>query len=72
MKTLRKIICYASPEGLHTFNSWKHYPTEKMLMHVKDVVFPFIQEIRYGEKTLFSEQMKDAVFIYPSHLCCKK
>ncbi len=36
-----------------------------MLIHVRDVVFPFIKNIHDGEKTLFSEHMKDAVFIIP-------
>jgi type I restriction enzyme M protein len=47
------------------WSSWKHYPAEKMLVHVRDVVFPFIKNIHDGEKTLFSEHMKDAVFIIP-------
>jgi len=36
-----------------------------MLKHVRDVVFPFIKNIHDGEKTLFSQHMKDAVFIIP-------
>jgi type I restriction enzyme M protein len=47
------------------WSNWKHYPAEKMLLHVRDVVFPFIKNIHDGEKTLFSEHMKDAVFIIP-------
>lgn len=47
------------------WSSWKHYPAEKMLPHVRDVVFPFIKNIHDGEKTLFAEHMKDAVFIIP-------
>lgn len=47
------------------WSKWKHYPAEKMLKHVGDVVFPFIKNIHDGEKTLFSEHMKDAVFIIP-------
>ncbi len=47
------------------WSAWKHYPAEKMLSHVRDVVFPFIKNIHDGEKTLFSEHMKDAVFIIP-------
>lgn len=47
------------------WSGWKHYPAEKMLTHVRDVVFPFIKDIHDGEKTLFSEHMKDAVFIIP-------
>ncbi|WP_371816474.1 HsdM family class I SAM-dependent methyltransferase [Methanospirillum purgamenti] len=34
-----------------------------MLPHVRDVVFPFIKNLSNGEKSRFSEQMKDAVFI---------
>lgn len=44
---------------------WKHKSAEDMLKHVRDVVFPFIKNIHDGEKTLFSEHMKDAVFIIP-------
>ncbi|MDP2844660.1 MAG: type I restriction-modification system subunit M N-terminal domain-containing protein, partial [Candidatus Methanoperedens sp.] len=47
------------------WSGWKHYPAEKMLIHVRDVVFPFIKDIHDGEKTLFSQHMKDAVFIIP-------
>ena len=47
------------------WSNWKHYPAEKMLTHVRDVVFPFIKNIHDGEKTLFAEHMKDAVFIIP-------
>ncbi len=32
---------------------------------MRDVVFPFIKNIHGGEKTPFSEHMKDAVFIIP-------
>lgn len=35
------------------------------LEHVRDVVFPFIKNIHDGEKTLFSQHMKDAVFMIP-------
>jgi len=47
------------------WSNWKHYPAEKMLAHVRDVVFPFIKNIHDGEKTLFAEHMKDAIFIIP-------
>jgi len=47
------------------WSGWKHYPAEKMLTHVRDIVFPFIKNIHDGEKTLFSQHMKDAVFIIP-------
>ncbi|WP_229390400.1 N-6 DNA methylase [Methanosarcina sp. DH2] len=36
-----------------------------MMKHVRDVVFPFIKDIHDGEKTLFSEHMKDTVFMVP-------
>jgi len=45
------------------WSHWKHLPAEEMMKHVLGVVFPFIKEIRRGEDTLFSENMKDAVFI---------
>ncbi len=47
------------------WSHWKHYKAEKMLEHVRDIVFPFIKNISDGEKTAFSEQMKDAVFLIP-------
>jgi len=47
------------------WSSWKHYPAEQMLEHVRDKVFPFIKSLHNGEKTLFARQMRDAVFIIP-------
>jgi hypothetical protein len=47
------------------WSEWKHKSAEDMLKHVRDVVFPFIKNIHDGEKTLFSQHMKDAVFIIP-------
>lgn len=47
------------------WSTWKHYNAEKMLEHIRDKVFPFIKQIRRGEDTLFSENMKDAVFMIP-------
>jgi type I restriction enzyme M protein len=47
------------------WSHWKHYPAEKMLEHVRDKVFPFIKNIHDGEKTLFAQHMKDAVFLIP-------
>jgi type I restriction enzyme M protein len=44
---------------------WKNYPAEKMLEHVRNTVFPFIKNIHDGEKTLFAQHMKDAVFMIP-------
>ncbi len=45
------------------WSNWKNYPADQMLTHVRDVVFPFIKTISNGEKSRFSEHMKDAVFI---------
>ncbi len=47
------------------WSEWKHLPAEDMLKHVRDVVFPFIKNVRKGGDTLFSENMKDAVFMIP-------
>jgi type I restriction enzyme M protein len=47
------------------WSEWKHKSAEQMLQHVRDKVFPFIKNIRRGEDTAFSENMKDAVFIIP-------
>jgi len=44
------------------WSHWKHYKADKMLAHVHDTVFPFIKDIHDGEKTLFAEHMKEAVF----------
>ncbi|MFC1786810.1 N-6 DNA methylase [Halobacteriota archaeon] len=44
---------------------WKHYTAEKMLDHVRNVVFPFIKNLHNGENALYSEYMKDAVFLIP-------
>ena len=47
------------------WSHWKHFPADKMLVHVRDVVFPFIKNIHDGEKTLFAQHMKDAAFLIP-------
>lgn len=47
------------------WSKWKHYSAEKMLEHVRNKVFPFIKNIQNGENTLYSEYMKDAVFLIP-------
>ncbi|MDO8661508.1 MAG: N-6 DNA methylase, partial [Candidatus Woesearchaeota archaeon] len=44
---------------------WTEYSGEKMLSHVRDKVFPFLRNLG-GEDTLYSEYMKDAVFIIPT------
>ncbi len=52
-------------EGKLRWSEWKHLPAEQMLVHVRDTVFPFIKNVHDGEKTLFSEHMKDAAFLIP-------
>jgi type I restriction enzyme M protein len=47
------------------WSEWKHYNAPQMMEHVKNEVFPFIKNIRDGEKTLFSYHMQDAVFLIP-------
>jgi type I restriction enzyme M protein len=47
------------------WSHWKHFNAEDMLKHVRDIVFPFIKTLHDGEKSLFAEQMKDAIFIIP-------
>lgn len=47
------------------WSHWKHMNAEDMLKHVGNVVFPFIKNLHDGEDVLFSQYMKDAVFIIP-------
>ena len=47
------------------WSEWKHYNAEKMLVHVKDEVFPFIKTLRNGGNSLFARHMKDAIFMIP-------
>lgn len=47
------------------WSQWKHLNAEDMLKHVREVVFPFIQELRNGGDALYSQYMKDAVFVIP-------
>jgi type I restriction enzyme M protein len=47
------------------WSHWKHMNAEDMLKHVGNVVFPFIKNLKNGEDVLFSQYMKDAVFIIP-------
>jgi len=43
---------------------WINMSAEEMLTHVRDKVFPFIKMLK-GEDHLFSQAMKDAVFMIP-------
>lgn len=44
------------------WSEWKHMEAEEMLPHVRDTVFSFIKNLHNGEHSVFSENMKDAVF----------
>ena len=44
---------------------WTEYSGEKMLIHLRDKVFPFLRNLG-GEESLYSTHMKDAVFIIPT------
>jgi len=44
---------------------WKHMNAEDMLKHVHELVFPFIKNLHDGEDVLFSQYLKDAVFMIP-------
>jgi type I restriction enzyme M protein len=46
------------------WSHWMHFDAETMLKHVRDVVFPFIKELK-GDGNFYSESMKDAVFLIP-------
>ncbi|USN45756.1 MAG: SAM-dependent DNA methyltransferase [Candidatus Woesearchaeota archaeon] len=43
---------------------FKHFNAEDLLVHVRDIVFPFFKGIKRGDDS-FTEQMKDAVFMIP-------
>ena len=47
------------------WSQWKHYNAESMLTHVQTVVFPFIKNLHDGDDVLYSQYMKDAVFVIP-------
>ncbi|MBN1175604.1 SAM-dependent DNA methyltransferase [Candidatus Woesearchaeota archaeon] len=46
------------------WSHFKHFNAEDLLVHVRDVVFPFFKGIKRGDDS-FTEQMKDAVFMIP-------
>ena len=47
------------------WSQWKHLNAVAMLNHVQVTVFPFIKELHNGDDTLYSQYMKDAVFVIP-------
>jgi len=58
---------YESPFQGEEECRWSHFrnfPGSKMLLHVRDRVFPFIKKIG-GEDSLFTKYMEDAIFMVP-------
>jgi len=47
------------------WSSWKHMNAESMYKHVGEVVFPFIKNLTNGAEVLYSQYMKDAIFMIP-------
>ena len=47
------------------WSEWSEYPSDKILAHVRDVVFPFMRELG-EEESLYSKYMKDASFSLPT------
>lgn len=46
------------------WSHFRHMPADEMLVHVRDVVFPFIKNLKNGNQN-YSRHMQDAVFIIP-------
>jgi type I restriction enzyme M protein len=47
------------------WSMWKNLSAEEMLKHVLQVVFPFIKNLTNGDDVLYSQYMKDAMFVIP-------
>jgi type I restriction enzyme M protein len=47
------------------WSQWKNLSAEEMLKHVSQVVFPFIKNLTNGDDVLYSQYMKDAMFVIP-------
>lgn len=47
------------------WSSWKYMNAESMYKHVGEVVFPFIKNLTNGTEVLYSQYMKDAIFMIP-------
>jgi type I restriction enzyme M protein len=47
------------------WSTWKHMSAEAMFKHVTEIVFPFIKNLHNGEDVVYSNTMKDAMFIIP-------
>ena len=47
------------------WSKWKNLSAPAMLKHVSEVVFPFIKNLTNGDDVLYSQYMKDAMFVIP-------
>jgi type I restriction enzyme M protein len=47
------------------WSRWKNLSAEAMMKHFSEVVFPFIKNLTNGDDVLYSQYMKDAVFVIP-------
>jgi len=65
--TLKGIKFKSIFEGYKTckWSEWSEYPSDKILVHVRDVVFPFMRGLG-GENSHYSTYMKDATFSLPT------
>jgi type I restriction enzyme M protein len=47
------------------WSKWKHMSSDKMFKHVRDTVFPFIQNLSDNQNTFYSQFMQHASFMIP-------
>ena len=47
------------------WSHWKYFNAEDMLNHVRNVVFPFIKNLKNGTSVMYAENMKDSMFLIP-------
>ena len=47
------------------WSEWSEYPSDRILSHVRDIVFPFMRNLG-EEESLYSKYMKDASFSLPT------
>ena len=47
------------------WSTWTTYSSENMLVHVRDIVFPFLRNLG-GKNSLYGQYMKDSSFIIPT------
>jgi len=48
------------------WSTWTEMPAEQMIVHVRDIVFPFLRKLNAGEKSIYRQYMKDSSFIIPT------